>query len=214
MLSRLQSRPLRFRQTIQNHARPRRTLTAAPGPNSGPFLERRSDRELPSLASSNRWLRTLPIFAAIMVGSALAIFNYQKSNSSVVSSTMYALRTSPQAREILGDEIYFASQLPWISGEMNQLHGVIDISFWVKGTRGKGKMSCALDLQELKSVLDRCVHPKALARMAHAAMEYMRQWSKRTPDLSGFNIARRDTYFSMPRTRRPERLDADMGVPR
>lgn len=75
-----------------------------------------------------------------MVGSALAIFNYQKSNSSIVSSTMYSLRTSPQAREILGDEIYFASQLPWISGEMNQLHGVIDISFWVKGTRSKGKM--------------------------------------------------------------------------
>ena len=43
------------------------------------------------------------------------------------------------ARELLGDEIYFASQVPWISGELNQLHGVIDISFWVKGTKGMGK---------------------------------------------------------------------------
>ena len=70
----------------------------------------------------------------------LGIFNYQKSSSSVVNSTLYALRTSPRAREILGDEIYFAQQIPWISGEMNQLHGRINISFWVKGTKGQGKM--------------------------------------------------------------------------
>lgn len=70
----------------------------------------------------------------------LGIFNYQKSSSSVVHSTLYALRTSPRAREVLGDEIYFAQQIPWISGEMNQLHGRIDISFWVKGTKAQGKM--------------------------------------------------------------------------
>lgn len=70
----------------------------------------------------------------------LGIFNYQKSSSSIVNSTLYALRTSPRAREILGDEIYFAQQIPWISGEMNQLHGRINISFWVKGTKAQGKM--------------------------------------------------------------------------
>jgi cytochrome c oxidase assembly factor 1 len=70
----------------------------------------------------------------------LGLFNYQKSSSSVVSSTLYALRTSPRAREILGDEIYFAHKVPWISGEMDQLHGRINISFWVKGTKAKGKM--------------------------------------------------------------------------
>lgn len=70
----------------------------------------------------------------------LGIFNYQKQSSSIVSSTLYALRTSPRAREILGDEIYFAQQIPWISGEMNQLHGRINISFWVKGTKAQGKM--------------------------------------------------------------------------
>lgn len=69
-----------------------------------------------------------------------AIFNYQKSSSSVVSSTLYALRTSPRAREILGSEIYFARKMPWISGTLNQLHGRIDISFWVKGSKGQGKM--------------------------------------------------------------------------
>ncbi|OKL58890.1 hypothetical protein UA08_05786 [Talaromyces atroroseus] len=70
----------------------------------------------------------------------LGIFNYQKSSSSVVSSTLYALRMSKQARDILGDEIYFAHRVPWISGTMNQLHGRIDISYWVKGTKSKGKM--------------------------------------------------------------------------
>jgi len=85
-------------------------------------------------------MRTVPIFLAILVSCTLSIFNYQKSSSSVVSSTLYALRTSPKAREYLGDEVYFASKMPWIWGEMNQLQGKIDISFEVKGTKGHGTM--------------------------------------------------------------------------
>ncbi|KAI9038520.1 cytochrome c oxidase assembly factor 1 family protein [Aspergillus affinis] len=118
----------------------RRTLIPAPGSNSGPLMERRADRELPSVNSERRWLRTLPVFAVVVGAAMLGIFNYQKSSSSVVNSTLYALRTSPRAREILGDEIYFAQKIPWISGEMNQLHGRIDISFWVKGTKSQGRM--------------------------------------------------------------------------
>ncbi|PWY93829.1 DUF1783-domain-containing protein [Aspergillus sclerotioniger CBS 115572] len=119
---------------------PRRNLIPAPQSNSGPLMERRADRELPSVANDRKWMRTLPIFAVVVGAAMLGIFNYQKSSSSVVNSTLYALRTSPQAREILGDEIYFAQKIPWISGEMNQLHGRIDISFWVKGTKAQGKM--------------------------------------------------------------------------
>jgi cytochrome c oxidase assembly factor 1 len=119
---------------------PRRTIIPAPGPNTGPLMERRADRELPTIDNSRRWLRSLPIFVVAVGAAMLGIFNYQKSSSSVVSSTLYALRTSPRAREILGDEIYFAQQIPWISGEMNQLHGRIDITFWVKGTKSQGKM--------------------------------------------------------------------------
>ncbi|RJE22033.1 hypothetical protein PHISCL_05619 [Aspergillus sclerotialis] len=119
---------------------PRRNLIPAPRQNSGPLLERRSDRELPSVNSNRRWWRTLPFFAVAVGAAMLGIFNYQKSSSSVVSSTLYALRTSPRAREILGEEIYFAHKMPWISGEMNQLHGRIDISFWVKGSKTQGKM--------------------------------------------------------------------------
>lgn len=85
-------------------------------------------------------MRTAPIFLAILVSCTLAIFNYQKSSSSVVSSTLFALRMSSKARGILGDEIYFAHQMPWIWGEMNQLHGRINIQFEVKGNKSQGTM--------------------------------------------------------------------------
>jgi cytochrome c oxidase assembly factor 1 len=141
------ARPLRISaaarptQLLRLYARPhRRTLIPAPSPNSGPLLDRRADRELPSVESRFRWARTFPLFAVLVGAATFGIFNYQKSSSSVVSSSLYALRTSPRAREILGDEIYFAHKIPWISGELDQLHGRINISFWVKGTRGKGKM--------------------------------------------------------------------------
>lgn len=125
---------------IQQRIPTRRTLVATPCLNSKPLLTRRADRELPSVSSQQQWRRSLPVFAAIIVASSLAIFNYQKSSSSVVSSNLYALRRSELAREVLGDEIYFAHRIPWISGELNQLQGHIDISFWVKGTKGKAKM--------------------------------------------------------------------------
>ena len=118
----------------------RRTLIAAPKPNSGPLMERRADRALPNMTPSKSWMITLPLFLTAMAASTLAIFNYQKQNSSVVTSTMYSLRTNPLARELLGDEVYFASKIPYIGGEINQLHGKIDVVYWVKGTRQQAKM--------------------------------------------------------------------------
>jgi cytochrome c oxidase assembly factor 1 len=153
MVLRAWARPPPFRlllsrpTAVAHHGRCRllspsqRTLIPAPTPSSGPLLDRRPDRELPSIESNSwRWVRTFPVFVAILGAAMVGIFNYQKSSSSVVSSALYALRTSPRAREILGDEIYFAHRIPWISGGMDQLHGRIDISFWVKGTKAKGKM--------------------------------------------------------------------------
>jgi cytochrome c oxidase assembly factor 1 len=75
-----------------------------------------------------------------MALATFAFFNYQKQESSVVTSTLYALRTNPLVRAELGDEIYFASKYPWIRGEINQVHGKIDIRFWVKGTRKEGEV--------------------------------------------------------------------------
>ena len=143
MLSRISQRGQPLRCCCQAPVRTvtRRTLIAAPAPNQGPLMSRRADRALPEIVSSSRvWLRTLPPFLVLITASALAIFNYQKSSSSVVNATLYALRTSEEGRKLLGDEIYFRDRFPWIWGEMNQLHGRIDISFGVKGTKGKGIM--------------------------------------------------------------------------
>ncbi|KAI0124911.1 cytochrome oxidase assembly [Xylariales sp. AK1849] len=146
MLSRLVRR--RALPTLRNcNARiplQRRALVQAPKPGDGPLMERRPDRELPSVESVTfRWGRSLPIFVVLIVISSVAIFNYQKLSSPIVASTLYSLRTSRKARDYLGDEIYFRHQIPWISGSMNQLRGKIDISFRVKGSKNEGVMRFA-----------------------------------------------------------------------
>ncbi|TDZ23126.1 Cytochrome c oxidase assembly factor 1 [Colletotrichum sidae] len=150
----------RLRNTTQ-----RRWATAAPKPGSGPLMERRADRELPDINQITfRWSRSLPIFAAAIVACSVAIFNYQKSSSPVIASTLYALRTNSRARELLGDEIYFKHQIPWIAGEMNQLHGRIDIKFSVKGTNGEAVMRFAS------------------FRTSHKGLFETTEWSLETPD--------------------------------
>ncbi|KAH6688305.1 cytochrome oxidase assembly [Plectosphaerella plurivora] len=142
-----------------------RWRTAAPRPGQGPLLERRADRELPDLSSVTfKWTRTFPIFVVIIAVSSLAIFNYQKSSSPVVSSTLYALRVSPKARDLLGDEVYFKHQIPWISGEMNQLHGRINISFSVKGSKSEAVMRFSS------------------FRMSHKGLFETTEWSLEMPD--------------------------------
>ena len=117
-----------------------RPLVPPPRAGSGPLLARRPDRELPDLpAGISVWLKTLPIFILVITLSSLAIFNFEKSSSSTVNSILYALRTNDHARELLGDEIYFASKVPWISGSLSPMQGIIDISFSVKGTKGAAK---------------------------------------------------------------------------
>ncbi|KAJ2898731.1 hypothetical protein MKZ38_003684 [Zalerion maritima] len=133
----LQSSPLR-RVVAQQW----RFNVPAPRMGDGPLLERRPDRELPDPPRSF-WGKSLPIFFAIVALSSVAIFNYQKMSSSVVSSTLYSLRRSAKARAALGDEIYFKHSIPWISGEMNQMHGRINISFGVKGTKTSATMRFA-----------------------------------------------------------------------
>ena len=91
---------------------------------------------------------------AIVAACSVAIFNYQKLSSPVVSSTLYALRHSQKARDYLGDEIYFKNQIPWIGGELNQLHGRIDIKFAVKGTRNTGTMTFASNRPTPRSLFE------------------------------------------------------------
>ncbi|RVD81203.1 uncharacterized protein DFL_009077 [Arthrobotrys flagrans] len=116
-----------------------RSLIAAPKEGGPPLLQRSADRELPDVTPKRRYLIHIPIFLISMYVAANLLFNYQRSSSSVVSSTLYALRVNPEAREILGDEISFkAKTIPWIHGTMDQLHGKIDISYKVKGSKGEG----------------------------------------------------------------------------
>src|SRR5690606_14636180 len=81
---------------------------------------------------------SIPAFLVILIGSGAVIFNYQKSSSSVTTSTLYAVRTNPSAREALGPEIGFAEYLPWIWGTVDQLHGHIDIQYKVRGKKDWG----------------------------------------------------------------------------
>ncbi|KJZ77097.1 hypothetical protein HIM_03418 [Hirsutella minnesotensis 3608] len=119
----------------------RRWMTPAPKPGDGPLMSRRADRQLPDLQQVRfRWGRSLPLFLAVVAVSSLAIFNYQKTSSPVVASTLYALRTSPRARALLGDDIYFKHAIPWIRGDLNQLRGRVDIRFAVRGSRASGVM--------------------------------------------------------------------------
>lgn len=128
-----------FRSCIRRPQR--RSLIPAPKTNTGPLMSRRADRDLPNVQSSAWiWIKTLPIFIVVMIGSALALINYERSCSSIVSSTLYALRHNETGRKELGDEIYFRDKFPWIRGEMNQRFGRIDISYGVKGTNSKGLM--------------------------------------------------------------------------
>ncbi|KAG6018205.1 hypothetical protein E4U41_004008 [Claviceps citrina] len=122
----------------------RRWLTPAPRPGDGPLMSRRADRALPELSQVKfRWARSLPVFLAILTLCSVSIFNYQKTSSPVVSSTLYALRTNARAREVLGEDIYFKHQIPWIRGQMNQMQGRIDICFTVRGSRGWATMRFA-----------------------------------------------------------------------
>lgn len=135
-------RPPRSSDTLSSSSSSRRTLVAAPRPGSGPLMARRSDRALPDINTA-KWhaFKTVPLFLAAMGLSSLVIFNYQKLSSSVVASTLYALRTSDQVRTVLGDEVYYAnSAMPWVWGKIDQFHGKIDVSFRVKGTKAAGLM--------------------------------------------------------------------------
>jgi len=120
------------------HARP----TANHIANSD-LLQRSPNRPLPTLASlsaTRRWLLTFPIFLSILTASALGIFNYQKVNSPITTATLYALRTNREARDVLGDEVYFASKWAWIWGKINLVQGNVDVNFKVKGTKEEGVM--------------------------------------------------------------------------
>ena len=108
------------------------------------------DRELPDPFVKKRQNRMY--FVAYGIGITVAcifIFNYEKTGSPVVHSVLYFLRRSEQAQKVLGEDISFAQQWPWIWGELNTNQGNVDITFDVSGTKGSGTIKLKAN-RELK----------------------------------------------------------------
>ncbi|CAK7913218.1 cytochrome c oxidase assembly factor 1 [[Candida] anglica] len=99
------------------------------------------DRELPDPFQKKKQNRYYFVCYGLGVTlSCIFIFNYEKTMSPITNSVMYFLRRSHNASEVLGDDITFASQWPWIWGPLNAVKGDVDIEFDVKGTKGTGTL--------------------------------------------------------------------------
>ncbi|KAL6947493.1 hypothetical protein ACO0RG_000067 [Hanseniaspora osmophila] len=83
-----------------------------------------------------RRLQFLSFIVAISVALAV-VFNYEKTKSPVVSNTLYQLRRSDRIRDLMGSSIDMYGLMPWVSGELNQVQGKINIKFYVKGSKNK-----------------------------------------------------------------------------
>ncbi|KAK9237206.1 cytochrome oxidase complex assembly protein 1-domain-containing protein [Lipomyces kononenkoae] len=93
------------------------------------------DRDLPDVQSRTpRLLVYYTIFFSVMATISLGFFNYERQQSPIVSSTMYSVRRSPAARDLLGSNIRFKDPVPWISGSLDFLHGNVDLSYKVIGS--------------------------------------------------------------------------------
>ncbi|CAI4064309.1 hypothetical protein SKDZ_09G0150 [Saccharomyces kudriavzevii ZP591] len=96
----------------------------------------RVNRELPD-PTRERKKRILGFVAfSVAMGSALSlIFNYEKTESPIISNTLYHIRRSPATRNILGESIEFDGIIPWVYGELNSVKGRINITFYIKGDK-------------------------------------------------------------------------------
>ncbi|CUM64440.1 uncharacterized protein PRCAT00002044001 [Priceomyces carsonii] len=124
---RLASRSINMSARVWNQAEPH--WTAKPS----------MDRELPDPFAEQKQNRRY--FWAYGIGvtlSCVIIFNYEKTRSPIINSSMYFLRRSDIAKEHLGKHIAFASSWPWIWGTLNAVKGNVDILFKVSGSAANG----------------------------------------------------------------------------
>lgn len=85
-------------------------------------------------------LFTFSVFAVGMTAISVGIFNYEKTSSPVMNATMYYLRRSQVAREMLGGKINYDGLMPWIFGEVNTMKGIVDCETNVSGDKAVAKM--------------------------------------------------------------------------
>ncbi|SCU77429.1 LADA_0A00408g1_1 [Lachancea dasiensis] len=96
----------------------------------------RIERELPDPTKDKFKNRLqLGIFVVAIGVSLACIFNYEKTQSPIVSNSLYHMRRSQAIRELLGDSIDFDGLVPWVYGELNQVAGKVDISFYIRGSK-------------------------------------------------------------------------------
>lgn len=97
----------------------------------------RIERELPDPTKEKFKQRAQFVGFLVTMGvSLMCIFNYEKTQSPVVSNTLYHMRRSQQTRELLGENIDFDGLVPWVFGELNQVAGNVNIKFYIKGSKG------------------------------------------------------------------------------
>lgn len=96
----------------------------------------RIERDLPDpYKDKNKQKIQLLGFSVTIVAALALIFNYEKTESPVISNTLYHLRRSPATRDLLGENIEFDGLIPWVFGELNQVAGKVDIKFHIKGSK-------------------------------------------------------------------------------
>ena len=96
------------------------------------------DRELPDpFIKRNENRKYFVLYSIALVVTCAVIFNYEKSSSPIINSTLYFLRRSTIAQDAIGKNIEFASSWPWIWGTLNTVQGNIDVKFKVKGDEQK-----------------------------------------------------------------------------
>ncbi|RUS20644.1 hypothetical protein BC938DRAFT_475524 [Jimgerdemannia flammicorona] len=111
--------------------RPVTTATAtAPSPQTRP-LPRTTSNRTPLLVALG------VVGVGAWIGGIALATNYQRLSSSVVHGTLFTVRYDPCVKELLGEHVDYADSWPWISGSVNHLQGKIDITFTVKGDKGK-----------------------------------------------------------------------------
>lgn len=106
----------------------------------------RVDRELPD-PNEGRMKRRVQFvgFAAAIAAALTIIFNYEKTESPVVSNTLYHLRRSPATADLLGENIEFDGLIPWVYGDLNQVAGNVNIRFNIKGSKSAGVVRLIAD---------------------------------------------------------------------
>ncbi|KAK9454952.1 cytochrome oxidase complex assembly protein 1-domain-containing protein [Dipodascopsis uninucleata] len=94
------------------------------------------DRELPAVGSTRgRLILYYAIFFSVVGVAAVLFLNYERQQSAIVSSTLYSIRRSNAVKELLGSNIRFRDSFPWISGDSDFLHGHVDMSYVVIGSK-------------------------------------------------------------------------------